>query len=130
LSWIDGSFRISSRNARSVTTSSLPGAVVVTVAVRGRSETSEISPKKSPEPSVLTLRPFRCTSAAPSTSTKNSRPEAPSLVSTSPAPTSISSARRAISPSSFFEHSEKSGTRFKSSSFASRRSIIPPGVRT
>src|SRR6266511_5283132 len=65
-------------------TRSRESAVVVTVAVRGVRAISAISPKKSPRLSVRTLRPLRCTSASPSMRTKNSRPSAPSRMSSLP----------------------------------------------
>ena len=54
---IEGISSISPRNARSVTTSSRTGEVAVTVAVRGTSETSAISPMKSPAPRSRDLLP-------------------------------------------------------------------------
>src|SRR3954470_23738462 len=86
------------------------------------SSTSAISPKKSPAPSRLMDSPSFVTSASPSSSTKNSRPAAPCLVSSLPAGKSISSAICAISPSSPREQLAKSGTRFISSTFSLRRS--------
>src|SRR6266536_2665645 len=103
------------RNAGLEMTSALDGSVSVTAAVVGRSVTSEISPKKSPAPSVLTLRPFRRTSASPSSRTKNWRPGSPSRISSFPAGRSISSAIFAISFMPRFETPPKSGTRLSTS---------------
>ena len=52
---IEGIRRSSSRKSRSLITSSCEGAVVLTVAVRGPSVTSAISPRKSPDLSVRDL---------------------------------------------------------------------------
>src|SRR6266536_1519372 len=103
------------RNAGLEMTSALDGSVSVTAAVVGRSVTSEISPKKSPAPSVLTLRPFRRTSASPSSRTKNWRPGSPSRISSFPAGRSISSAIFAISFIPRFDTPANSGTRLRMS---------------
>ena len=99
----------------------------VTVAVVGRSVTSEISPKKSPASNVFTFLPLRRTSALPSSRTKNCRPGSSSLISTLPSARSISSAIFATSPSARFERPPKSGTRLSSSvlSGALRLRIAP-----
>ena len=80
-------------------------------------------PTKSPDPTVLMRRPRRCTSAAPSTMTISSWPEAPSRVRAYSAGTTTSSATCEISRSSRREQSAKSGTRFSSSILASRPSM-------
>ena len=53
--------------------------VAVTVAVRGLSEKSAISPKWSPAPSVPRCSPASVTAASPSTTTKNASTRAPAL---------------------------------------------------
>ena len=85
----------------------------MTVAVRGDSWMSAISPKKSDASSLFTLRPFLITSAVPSTSTKNSRPGFPSRVSSFPSLRSISSAIPPIASSSRLEQLANSGVRFE-----------------
>ena len=103
------------------------GSISVTVAVVGRSVTSEISPKKSPASIVLTFRPLRRTSALPSSRMKNCRPGSSSRISTFPSARSISSAIFATSSSARFERPPKSGTRLSSSvlSGALRLRIAP-----
>ena len=99
------------------------GVVAFTVAVRtGEGATSAISPKKSPGPILLIRLPPLRTSASPSRSTKNSRPPAPSRISSLPSRRSTSSARVAISASSRFEQRANSGTFRSSSTFWLRRS--------
>jgi hypothetical protein len=105
-----------------VITSALTGEVAVTVAVRGVSETSAISPKKSPLLSRLIRRPSLVTSASPSSSTKNSRPRDPCLVISLPSRRSISSAICAICASWRFERCANRGTFRISSTFWLRRS--------
>jgi hypothetical protein len=112
------------RNERSVITSARSGDTVVTLAVRGSFVISEISPKKSPSPSVRSFLFPRVTSAVPLTITKNSRPAAPSWASSLPSLKSISSAIRPISSSSLPEQREKSGTCLSSFVFAFFRSSI------
>ena len=63
---------VKTRNPISMQAADKSDAVVVTVAVRGVSVMSAISPRKSPDRSLLTTRFLRRTSAAPSTSTRNS----------------------------------------------------------
>src|SRR5919201_1189460 len=110
------------RNACAVITRTRVGRTVVTVAVRGPPVTSAISPRKSPDERVLILRPPRRTSAAPSTTTRNSLPLSPSVVSVLPAGRSTSSASEAISCRSRFESPWNNGTVRSSSTFASLRS--------
>ena len=69
-------------------TSRSTGEVAVTVAVRGLSVMSAISPSQSPGPSSAILRPLLVTCAVPEMRTKNSRPDLPSRVSTVPSRTS------------------------------------------
>jgi hypothetical protein len=107
-----------------VITSRSTSEAVVTVAVRGVCAISAISPKKSPGPSWFTRRSPLRTSTLPSTRTKNSRPIAPSRISSLPGPKSISSASFATSASSFREQRAKSGTPLISSIFALRPSAI------
>jgi hypothetical protein len=104
-------------------TSACTGEVVVTLAFRGLPVRSAASPKCDDPVSAAIFRPRRRTSTDPSTTTKNSRPRLPSSISVRPAGKRSSSAIAAISPSSRFEHSEKSGTRFSSSTFASFRNM-------
>ena len=78
--WIDGVSCNSRWKAWAVITSRRTGLVATTDAVRGVSVTSAISPKKSPACIVRSLRPLRRASTVPSTSTKNSRPLAPSSI--------------------------------------------------
>ena len=105
-------------------TSARIGVVAVTVAVRGLRETSAISPKKSPGPSVRTFLPLRRTSAVPSTSTKNSCPGAPSRVRSFPLRMSISSVIEAILRRSDFDAAQNSGTWAIASTFESWRARI------
>ena len=123
---MDGIVSTTVRKRRSVMTSRSTGEVAVTVAVRGLSVMSAISPSQSPGPSSAILRPFFVTFAVPEMRTKNSRPALPSRVSTVPSRTSSSSADFASSRSSLFEQPENSGTFFSSSTFASRRSGTAP----
>ena len=94
----------------------------MTVAVRGRLETSAISPKKSPAPIVFTLRPLRRTSAV-------------ALDQDEELAAGIALGRQHLAlghvdlvgdeghlPSSLFEQWAKSGARLRSSILASRRS--------
>src|SRR4051812_23669647 len=106
------------RNAGLEMTRAVDGSVSVTVAVVGRSVTSEISPKKSPVSSVLTFLPLRRTSALPSSRTKNCRPGSSSRIRTLPSARSISSAILATSLSARFERPPKSGTRLRISVFS------------
>jgi hypothetical protein len=99
------------RNSRVGRTRTRTGVVAVTVAVRGTSVISAISPRKSPPQSDAITCPLRCTLALPSRITKNSRPRVPSFVKTRPAGRSISSASWAIWTSWRLEHREKRGTR-------------------
>src|SRR5438034_7516361 len=110
-------------------TSALDGSVSVTVAVVGRSVTSEISPKKSPACIVLSFRPFRRTSASPSSRMKNWRPGSSSRISCFPSGRSISSAIFAISPSAFFDKPVKSGTCLRCSILLSVRLRMGPILR-
>src|SRR5436305_4890565 len=121
--WMEGMRRMTARNADAVITSACVGCVVRTVAVRGPLLISAISPRKSPEPSVLTFLPRRSTSAAPSTMITNSRPVAPSFVRRYPAGTTTSSAVSASSRSSRREQSANSGTLPISATFVSFPSI-------
>ena len=102
LSWIGGESRRRRRKPDSCTTSTRTGLVAVTVAFRGRDETSAISPKKEPSPSVFSLRPLARTSTSPSTRTEELVPLPPSSISFVPAGKLSSSASVEISPSSFF----------------------------
>ena len=67
---IDGDSPSRPRKPRAVSTRRRTEVDVVTVAVRGRSATSAISPTKSPAPRSLTLLPLRVTRREPSTTTK------------------------------------------------------------
>src|SRR6266545_3991780 len=96
-------------------TSACDGSVSVTAAVVGRSVTSAISPKKSPAPRMLIRRPFRTTSALPSSMMKNWRPGSPWRISSFPSGRSISSAIFAISFNPRFEMPPKRGTRLSRS---------------
>ena len=85
--WVEGAIESAVKNAFAIHTgmrNEVPVAAAVTVAVRGRSLTSAISPKKLPGPSAFRRLPFRLTSTVPSTRTKNSRPRVPSPISTVP----------------------------------------------
>src|SRR5439155_11806631 len=87
----------------------------VTVAVRGPSSSSEISPNESPGPSFLRVRPLTVTFAVPSTIRKNPRPCSPSVASTAPAGWLTSLAAPASADSSFLDRSWNSGTLASSS---------------
>src|SRR3954452_6996678 len=104
-------------------TSRRTGVSATTVAVRGDSVSSAISPKKSPVSNVATRRPFRRASTVPSMSTKNSRPFTPSVISSEPAGWWSSSPSAEIWPSSLVVQLEKSGTARRSSTLALRRSF-------
>ena len=99
-----GESRTRGRRARAT------GLVAVTVAFRGRCETSAISPKKAPAPRLLSSRPLALTSTSPSTRRKNSWPCRPSSISFVPAGRLSSSASVEISPSSFLLQPANSGT--------------------
>ena len=122
MSAMEGIVSTTLRKRRSVMTSRSTADVVVAVAVRGLSVISAISPSQSPGPRSAIFFPFFVTRAVPSMRTKNSRPGLPSRVRTVPSRTSSSSAVLASSRNSLFEHPAKSGTFFRSSTFASRRS--------
>lgn len=110
LSAISGLLSTRLRKLDAVITSASTSDVVVTVAFRGWSISSAISPKNSPGPAVSIRLPLRLISAVPSARTKNSRPGAPSLISVFPDLKSISSAIIEIRSSSFFEQPANSGT--------------------
>ena len=73
------------RKPDSWTTSTRTGLVAVTVAFRGRCETSAISPKKAPGPRSVELAPLGADVDVPSTRRKNSWPCRPSSISFVPA---------------------------------------------
>src|SRR5215471_5190298 len=117
LCWTSGESRSNRRNPVAVITSRRDGSVTVTLAVVGRSETSAISPKKSPLFILLIFRPFRRTSAAPSVRMKNWRPRSPSAISSLAAGTLTSSASCAILTSWLLESPPNNGTSLISSTF-------------
>src|SRR5215210_303128 len=107
------------RKSLRVRTKKRSGVFVVTVAIRGVSSSSAISPKKSPLPRAATRLPFLVISTWPSTITKNSRPASPSLQSTVPAGTSTSSLTFASCTSSARESPSKSGALLSAWTFVS-----------
>jgi hypothetical protein len=85
------------------------GLVAATDAVRRPEETSAISPKTSPGPSVAIRVPSCRTSAVPSSIAKNPWPKSPSVVSATPASTSYVPATSATAARSAAERPAKSG---------------------
>src|SRR6266571_3822197 len=82
----------------------------VTVAIRCARDSSAISPKKSPAPSLAIRCALRCTRAVPETMTNRWRPYSPSRTRSLPAGTSSSSASDTTRRSPRFDTRENRGT--------------------